>query len=141
MSVESRSQDYLIQIISAGYGFDVPEIQNALQQTNYESVEAAVQFLFANQQTRNTNATTDNSQPIPSQNTANTSAMGMLQSDLAVEFIPPLDFVEDAQVITVDMQQQQPKVSAAFAWNNQEHNMDRNAERALSHWISSDEHI
>eukprot|EP00485_Elphidium_margaritaceum_P001542 CAMPEP_0202686926 /NCGR_PEP_ID=MMETSP1385-20130828/2675_1 /ASSEMBLY_ACC=CAM_ASM_000861 /TAXON_ID=933848 /ORGANISM="Elphidium margaritaceum" /LENGTH=620 /DNA_ID=CAMNT_0049341607 /DNA_START=84 /DNA_END=1943 /DNA_ORIENTATION=+ len=43
----SRAQDYLMQIVSEGYGFDVPEIQKALKATNYESVEAAVQYLFS----------------------------------------------------------------------------------------------
>lgn len=45
----SRAQDYLMQIVTAGYGFDVPDIQNALMKTNYKSVEAAVEYLFANQ--------------------------------------------------------------------------------------------
>ena len=35
-----------MQIVSAGYGFDVPEIQSALTATNYKSVEAAVEYLF-----------------------------------------------------------------------------------------------
>eukprot|EP01083_Nonionella_stella_P022312 61732_1 len=49
MANTSRAQDYLMQIVSAGYGFDVPEIQTALASTNYQSVEAAVEYLFANQ--------------------------------------------------------------------------------------------
>ena len=38
-----------MQIVSAGYGFDVPEIQKALVSTNYKSVEAAVAHLFQQQ--------------------------------------------------------------------------------------------
>ena len=45
----SRAQDYLMQIVTAGYGFDVDDIQNALMKTNYKSVEAAVEYLFVNQ--------------------------------------------------------------------------------------------
>ena len=44
-----RAQDFLMQIVSAGYGFDVPDIQKALVATNYQSVEAAVAHLFAQQ--------------------------------------------------------------------------------------------
>ena len=39
-----------MQIVTAGYGFDVPEIQNALIKTNYKSVEAAIEYLLDNQQ-------------------------------------------------------------------------------------------
>ena len=71
----SRAQDYLMQIVTAGYGFDVPDIQNALIQTNYKSVEAAVEYLFANQgggavsnpQSKN-NANNDTSIPSSSNN-------------------------------------------------------------------------
>jgi len=45
----SRAQDYLMQIVSAGYGFDVPDIQKALVATNYKSAEAAVEYLFQQQ--------------------------------------------------------------------------------------------
>jgi len=48
-----------MQIVSAGYGFDVPEIQNALMQTNYQSVESAVEYLF--QQKMGANGASSNS--------------------------------------------------------------------------------
>eukprot|EP01084_Bolivina_argentea_P111033 198215_1 len=54
----SRAQDFLMQIVSLGYGFDVPEIQKALIATNYKSTEDAVQYLFNN---KNNNANTTSS--------------------------------------------------------------------------------
>eukprot|EP01084_Bolivina_argentea_P285847 490252_1 len=77
MSNATRAQDYLLQIVALGYGFDVPDIQNALTQTNYESVEIAVEYLFQNQRNNdNTNNTTQNNEN--NQNTG--SALGLLQN-------------------------------------------------------------
>eukprot|EP00484_Ammonia_sp_Unknown_P027662 CAMPEP_0197038126 /NCGR_PEP_ID=MMETSP1384-20130603/15136_1 /TAXON_ID=29189 /ORGANISM="Ammonia sp." /LENGTH=604 /DNA_ID=CAMNT_0042468521 /DNA_START=27 /DNA_END=1841 /DNA_ORIENTATION=- len=67
MSNSSRAQDYLMQIVTAGYGFDVPEIQDALLKTNYQSVEAAVEYLFAQQSKQdNSNKNKNKSNAAPS---------------------------------------------------------------------------
>eukprot|EP01083_Nonionella_stella_P283463 964892_1 len=77
MSNAGRAQDYLMQIVSAGYGFDVPEIQNALMKTNYKSVEAAVEYLLNadNNNDKNTNNPSSNTNTNMNTNTTNNATV------------------------------------------------------------------
>ena len=63
-----------MQIVSAGYGFDVPDIQNALVKTNYKSVEAAVEYLFKAQDGASSNNNSNNSSSNKSSSQSNNTA-------------------------------------------------------------------